>query len=60
MGDKIEVKVYYDIEHFPDMDDKIVKIFEDLGMVRWASGSDFKIRDIAFDWPLDKINVKHG
>ena len=52
MSDKIEVKVYYDMRHFPELDSKIKKAFKELGMRCWASGSDFKTRDIAFDWPI--------
>ena len=42
MSEKIEVKVYYDMKHFPEIDDKIKDAFEKLGMDFWASGSDGK------------------
>ena len=60
MDNKIEVKVYYDMEHYPAIDDKIIDAFKELGMHFWASGSDFKTRDLAFDWPIDKINAENG
>ena len=55
--DKIEVKVYYKTEQFPELGNKIRKIFEGLGMEQWAQGTamEEQISDMAFDWPVDAL-----
>ena len=52
--DKIKVTVRYKTEHFPELGDKIRKMFEELGMEWWAQGTAMEERfsDMAFDWPV--------
>ena len=55
----VRIRVEYDAPLIPELDDKIRKVFEDLGADNWASGCDMPefvenpVRDLAFAWELD-------
>ena len=59
---KIEVKVYYPTEQFPELGDAIRQLFVQLGMEQWAQGTDIEkqVSDMAFDWLITEENYDNA